>query len=405
MAELDKTGDPSGVMDKDDVITFLGDDSDEKEIISLEEDKDRKEPIKKEARKSEPKEPDEVDDELKEVENELEKPDESKLELLTPVSRTAILKKYPNLFKDFPELENTHHREQAFSERFPTIKDADNALMDSETVKGLEGDLAEGKTEKILLAAKTNPDAFNRLVDDYLTVLGRVDEKAYHHVVGNTIKYTIVSMLQEAKSSSDDKLQEAAQILNYFVFGSSKFEPPTNLAKPKTETSDETKLTSERKERFQAVSDELLTRINKSIKNTVDVNIDPQNQMREYDKRNATRDVLEKLEFLIDNDTRFKIVMDKLWKDAANSNYSKASVDKIKSTFFSKAKNLLPDIIKKARGEATSGKKSEPQKEVKKDKSDRPDKPSNESRSSHSNNKKQEILKGMSTLDFLNAED
>jgi len=405
MAEAEKTPsstNSSGAMDKDDVISFLGDDSDEKEIIPLEEKEDRKE--KKETKKSEgsdeSKEPE--SSEVKEIEE--EKLDEKKLELLTPISKDEVLKKYPNLFKDFPGLETTYHREQAFTERFPTIKDADNALRDSETLEKFEADLIDGNTENMLQAAKNgDPEAFNRIVDNYLTVLGEVDQKAYYHVIGNTIRYTIISMLEEAKSSSDDKLTEAAQILNYFIFGSSKIEAPTRLTTSKVKDPDKVKLANDKEEfargRHKTVSDELNTKINKSIKNTIDAHIDPKSDMRDYDKRNATRDVKEELDSLIAKDTRFKVVMDKLWKDASKNNYNKESIDKIKSLHFSKVKSLLPDIIKKVRNEALSGKKPEVKAETKKEKSN------SEKPRSISSDAKKEIPRGMTTLDFLNAEE
>lgn len=436
---------PSGDS-KEDMIDFLADDGDDNETIDLEgEGKGKKEPKEKPAPKGEKKDKetpddDEIpaedeedsegeteDDELAEIEAELEEPSEEQLELVTPVRRREILKKYPQLFKDFPYLEKAYYREQQFTEIFPTIEDAKAAGEKGEVLDRFEKDLMSGNAETVLKAVQqTNPKAFMKMVDDYLPTLSRVDEKAYFHVLGNVTKHTIIAMVNEARrlgvgQGNDGQplpgtaLQQAAHLVNQFVFGSSEFQPPTNLSREdKPEDNSREKQISEReqgfiRQQFESARGDLNTRVNNTLRNTIDANIDPKSSMSDYVRKNASRDALDSLETLINQDGRFKTLVDKLWEKAFESNFSRESVDRIRSAYVSKAKTLLPSVIKKARNEALRGMG----KRVKDDSEEettsrRGPVPAGRPRSQSQNTGKirdaKDIPAGMSTLEFLNSD-
>lgn len=358
-------GTPKG-MGKEDIIDFLSDD-DKPEVIDLNKpiksdkpEKEIKEPKDEEIIDDEPDDNEEPD-ELSLLEDELTEPTEEQLELTTPVRRAEILKKYPTLFKDFPYLEKAYYREQQFTEIFPTIQDAKTAVDNNETLASFEKDLESGNTEVILKAVKaSNPKAFAKIADDYMTTLMKVDEGAYHHVLGNTIKHTIVAMVEEARRSENDGLRAAASLLNQFVFGTSEFKAPARLTVNEPENkSDDDKVSDREKQfierAFETSKGELNTKVNNVLKSTISQNIDPKESMTEYVRKNATRDAVEVLEGLIKKDSRFTVIIDKLWQQAEKTNFSAASIDTIKRAYLSKAKTLLPAVIKKARNEALKG--------------------------------------------------
>lgn len=411
---------------KEDVIEFLSADDDDEETIPLEEtkkgttdkkpEKEGKEPSKVAGETEEEEEPEELD-ELEELEHEIEEPSEEQLELVTPVRRREILKKYPNVFKDFPYLEKAYYREQQFTELLPTIADAKVAVEKSEILDRFEGDVMKGNTENILKAVRTtDPDAFARIVDDYLPTLARVDQQAYFHLLGNVSKHTIYAMAQEATKTGDTALRDAAQLLNKFVFGTVDWKPPTNLSREeKPEENTREKELSQReqgfiRQQFETSVNDLNTRVNNTLRNTIEANIDPKESMTEYVRGKASRDAIETLENLINQDTRFKVLVDKLWEAAYKSNFTRESVDRIRSAYVSKAKTLLPSVIKKARNEALRGIGKRVRDDSDGEDTTRkgpvtPGRPRSQSSSSSGKvTKAGEIPKGMSTLEFLNQE-
>lgn len=401
-------------LNKEDVITLLGED-DDKEVIDLDKPIKEKEVVEED---KEDKELDKETDELKELEDELEEPTEEDLELVTPVRRREILAKYPKLFKDFPYLEKAYYREQQYTELLPTIDDAKIAIDKSTTLDKFENQLMSGSTEDILKAVKdTDENAFFKIVDSYLPTLAKVDEKAYHHVIGNVIKRTIIEMVNEARANEDNKqLEAAAQLLNQFVFGTSKFANPTVLSKEQPKDTKNNEL--EEKERqfnqrqFESARDDLSTRVNNILRSTIEAHIDPKDSMTDYVRRNAVREALENVENLVSQDSRFKVLVDKLWNQAFKTNFSKKSLDDIRSAYTSKAKTLLPSVIKKARNEALKGlgKKVKDEETIESEENDSTVSPKLRTSTSSSTNsgrsvkdQAKAIPKGMKTLDFLNS--
>jgi|SRR5580765_4124876 len=356
-------------------------------------------------------------DELKEIEEELEGPKEEDLELMTPVRRKEILAKYPKLFKDFPYLEKAYYREQQFTEVFPTISDARMSSEKAKILDGLESQVMSGDITSVLQAAKQeSQESFYKIADNYLPTLRKVDQQAYYHVLGNVIKDTIITMVKEGRNLGEQgaPLQAAANVLNQFVFGSQTFTPPQNLSKQQRpeDRSREQQIQYEDQQRFrgqfESTRDELQTKADNVLKSTISQHIDPKNTMTDYVKGHATTEALQTLETLMSKDTRFRGLLDRLWEKAFETNFNKEATDRIKSAYLSKAKTLLPSVIKKARNDALRGLGSRARDDSDEVQETAPKKSQSVSSngksaapSSGKIRKASDIPKGMSTLDVL----
>jgi hypothetical protein len=278
-------------------------------------------------------------------------------EVTLTVPRKAVLAKYPNIFKEFPHLDKAVYREQKYSELLPTLADAKTAVDKAEALDSLSESLSQGNTVSLLKDIKENdPEVFNTVVDSYLDNLRDVDQGAYYHVLGNVIKHTITAMY----NSGDDDNKIAAGLLNKFIFNSDKFQPPTKLSAGKTDADPRAEeLAKKEKEFFEKQLDTHTTTVNTRIHNIVtsaiDKNIDPRGSMNEFTKQTAIEKCASELQSVIRKDTRFQGLLDKLWQKSAESNFSQESLDRIRSAYWSKAKGLLPDIIRKTRNTALKG--------------------------------------------------
>lgn len=369
----DSSGSGTAIEDKalsiEDSIELLGEETTEKEVIELDKDKkkddkgDDKERDRRGKEKDDKEETEETEKSLEdELEEELEEPDEEKLELVTPIRRKEILAKYPNLFKEFPALENAYYREQAYSEILPTINDAKEAVEKAGMLDTYEKEIMNGSTETLLTAVRDGDrDAFAKVVDNYLPTLFKVDEGAYYHTIGNIIKHTIITMVRDGKESGTDELIQAADVLHQYIFATKTFTQPQKLSREETAEDGKKKEEVDKREvefterQFKAAEGDITTRIDNVLKSTVDKNIDPNESMTEYVRKNASRDVLDTLERIISEDTRFEVIKDKLWERAFENDFDSASMDRIKQAYLSKAKTLLPALIRKARNEALKG--------------------------------------------------
>lgn len=356
-------------LSKEDAIEFLAtEDSEESEIIELDKSPKKTEKTPEKEYKEDKEEGLEekeksIEEELEEELNEeLETPDEEELELISPVRRKEILAKYPDIFKDFPYLQKAYYFDRQITEILPTIEDAKAAVEKAEILDGFETDIMGGSTKSLLAQVKENDkEAFAKVVDNYLPNLYEVDQDAYFHTIGNITKHTIISMVRDGKENDVKELIEAADVLNQYMFGTKQFAHPTRLSK--VSLPDESKKEEELAEReqefvrreFETAKDGVITKLDNILKSTIDQHIDPKKSMTDYVRKNATREVSEKLENLIENDRRFMAIYDKLWERAMENNFSKESMDKVKSAYLSKARTLLPTLIKNARNEALRG--------------------------------------------------
>ena len=347
-------------LSKEETIELLAEDGEEQETLELEK------PGKK-AAKEDDKEDKEGSEEEKEptleeeLEEELEEPDEDKLELSVSLKKKEILAKYPSIFKDFPQLEAAYYRERAYTELLPTINDAKMAVEKSERLDMYESDIMSGSTETLLSAVlATDKNAFAKVIDNYLPTLYKVDEGAYYHTIGNVIKNTIMSMVRDGKANDTDELIQAADIVNQYIFGTKQFTPPQRLSREDVEESKKNNEIDEREvkfteRQFNIAKDAVTVKTDNTIKGTIDKYIDPNESMTDYVKKNASREAFELVENAIAADTRFGTVLDKLWEKAFEDDFSAESMGKIHSAYLSKAKTLLPAIIKKCRNEALRG--------------------------------------------------
>lgn len=403
---------------KEEAIELLGEETgeEEKPLELVETPKKGKKEDGKESEEGE-EESEEVD-ELKEIEEELEEPDEEKLELMTPVRRREILKAYPDLFKKFPYLERAYYRDQQFTEILPTIQDAKVAVEKASAFDNFERHLLDGNIGVVFDAMKHEDTAsFHKIVDELLPSLLKTDAEAYYHVVSGVVKDTIVTMVKEARSMGEQgtPLQNAAHILNQFVFGSNQFTPHKKLSKQVApeEASQQNEIAQQREEilrnQYDSVHSDLQTRADNVLKATIDQHIDPKQSMTDYVRKHASNEAMKTLEDLMSKDTRFRAILDKLWERSFESKFSKESTDRIKSAYLAKAKTLLPTVIKKARNEALRGLGKQVREEEDNEQTENstrnlgPKKPAGNSSGKIRSAK--DIPRGMSTIDALNAMD
>jgi hypothetical protein len=338
------------------IIDFLkGDEKkeDKEEELNLEEElgESKEKPVEKE-------EKEEKEVELEEEEEEEEKPAEEELELSETLSRKAILKKYPNLFKEFPGIQRAIYREQAYTETFPTIEDAKAANEKGKEFDKFERELLSGKSDGLLEGLKAaDKEALLRVSASFLPTLAKVEPSIYQDILGNVFRTAIVQMMEQGQTRNNNNLKIAAQIFNEFLFGDAQIRAPQQLVAPKNEKVDEQ---AEREARFRErelgkAAESITDKVVNLLSSTVERYIDPNELMTGYARKNAIKDVLAEVDEAIDTDTRFKATYNKLWEKAAEDDFSAASLDRIKRAYLGKAKTLLAPAIKKIRAEVLKG--------------------------------------------------
>lgn len=281
--------------------------------------------------------------------------------------RQDILKKYPNFFKEFKGVEKALYREQQYAEVYPSIKDAQSSQVALRNYQQLEGQLVSGDVSNLFANLKANvPEAFDKIGDNLLETLNKVDSKAYDKTISKVIKGTLVNAYQHGAENDDEQLKIAAQLLHKAIYGSTKITPSSsngdgklNADGDKSQSDEQRKFNQERQQFFQTqmmthVSD-VGERASNITRNTIEKNIDPKNAMTDYVKDKAIQDTMTAVNKAIDSDGRLRAHLDRLWREAATNNFSEAAKQKVRNVLLAKVKSVLPSLINSTRNAALKG--------------------------------------------------
>src|SRR6266516_2047961 len=164
----------------------------EQDNIRLLEDAGKKHNDKKE-KEDEPEKKIDEDEEIKDEEliGEEEEPkittDEDKLldevQNYRGIDFKKLKEKYPDFAKtdQFRALRDSFYRESKFSELFPTVEDAQEALENHETFIKLNSEIIDkGSISGLLVAIKeANPDSLRKVSEEFLDAVNKIDNSLY----------------------------------------------------------------------------------------------------------------------------------------------------------------------------------------------------------------------------------
>lgn len=362
----EKPGDKNTAKDSDDDtddkkdeldLSFLGDDKDEDTDEDEETDKEDKSDT----------ETDEEDEEVKELKLDEEK-DEDELELSNIPKMRDIKAAYPDILKKFPALKHIFYREQAFAEVFPTVKDAKSAKESIEQFNNFQSELLNGNIENVLKTVKnTNPKAFEKIAGNFLDTLTKIDTNSHLHTTVQVTKAVLNHINKAAKQNLQrnpndkyaEQLEIASELIHEALYNTKEVSEYKTVATKDEENPEEAKLKTERenfeKTRYSTAFSTVSSKINNILTNAVAKEIDTRNILTPYVKSNLIKDVMAECDRQLISDNRFKGLIDKLWLNARNNNYSDESLNKIQTAIKEKARTILPGIMRAKKGEALKG--------------------------------------------------
>lgn len=322
-------------------------------VESIEEDVkelEREEPEKEEPAKEEEKEEGEEETKDEEPEEEKEEEQEEEPSRYPRPSMKAVREKYPNFFKDFPQLRDAIFREQAYTDLFATVDDAKEAAEKVQNFDALEKDITSGNPETLIVAVKEmGAEGF---FDKFLPTLYNSDEKTYYRVVMPVIKGFINSMHKSGKANGNENLANSAlHAMKFAGIDDEKAEPKPDPEIERQRKELETERNRIATQRFQ---DNLRT-IGTSLRETLNGEVGKSflnEKASPYLKRTMTNEIIDRVGELMNSDEKHLGLMDSLWNRAAKENYSASSLERIKSAWLSRARALMPAIRREVRNQA-----------------------------------------------------
>ena len=302
-------------------------------------------------------------------------------------SLKAINEKYPNLFKDFPQLRDMYFREDKLTQVFPTVEDAQAAKSDLEGFQALESAIKTGKiedTEMVLSSIKElDSDTLPNFAINVLPALQKIDQNAYFTAITPVLRDAIREIYQGGVKNGNENLKNAALAASLYLFGnkdiaSGQSDIKTPAPKIKESENKDNKerntILQERYELFRGdVSDEYVS----TLKNDILKGLDPDEVMSDFMKDALVQSIINRIDKVLGADNSHKSNMSRLWKQAESSRFSRDWKDRILNAALSRAKSIMPTIRMRARNEALKTKESQGNKMEEKGKNDKTYLPNN----------------------------
>lgn len=299
-----------------------------------------------------------TEEEVEDVEKKEKEPEDKTEKLASERLRfKEVTSKYPNLFKDFPQLRHAFFREQEYSGVFPTVEDAKEAAQKAESYTYLEADLLQGNPQNLLLSvAQANPQAFSSIVEQFLPTVYSMNKDAFYQVTQPILTNALRAAFNEANANGDKNLAVAAQYINRYLFGKVDIDDTRPIRQERAPDPERQQFEQERQQFIQQRMTEFESDVHSTVRGEmeklVSAGLDPRNELNEFTRKTIIKETLAQIGAVLTKDSRHTATMNSLWRRAMQSGLSAEHKARIMEAYLGRAKELLPTIRAKVRSEA-----------------------------------------------------
>lgn len=270
-------------------------------------------------------------------------------------SFAKINEAYPDFFKKFPEVRTALGRELEYKKLYPTIDDAKESKSRLDFHMELEESIMGGKPGLLLSTLhKTDEKALEAFSTNFLPTLLKGNPPLYEKVALPIVKNVLLTARKEAEKTNSKDLANAVNWVASWFFDNEDGSIPNE---EKKETNDEPSEDAKNLQRMllQKVTDfrdELTETTQTILENTVKSTVDPKKEVPSVLREALVNKILSDLKTELGKDTEHTSLMTRLWAEARKSNYSRQSLNQLKTAYLVGAKKILP-VIQKKRVEET----------------------------------------------------
>ena len=347
-------------MDQDEVVGESSDSKSDLEILN--EDTPAAEETTEEVAESE--EPGEVtfetDEEVKEEEEKVVakavEPEPDDAEVPEGQLRFKDVKsKYPNIFKEIPQLAQAIRNDRAFSEIFATPEDAKDAAERAGYFNQLETKIMGGSIKELLNDVENgNKETFKKVAKDFLPTIKEKSMELYAELTLPAVNDVLRSAIRDAAGTENNNLRNAALHIAKYLYG--KPEIPDLEAKREVPNEAEERIKAERtafwKEKQADFTNECFSEGREETIKEIAKGIDNDKGISPFLKKSLKDAVFQEVDQLLAKDTRHVRQMNALWRKAESTGFPKETRKEIIAAYLRGAKSLIPSVRQKLRAEA-----------------------------------------------------
>jgi hypothetical protein len=251
--------------------------------------------------------------------------------------------KYPNLFKNFPDLRTVMFREAKFTEIFPTLEEATDASVAQSDLETINQRIASGDVAAML--EDLEKEELPKVATNFLPALYKKDKNLYHKIMDPIVDRVLKNAYAEGERTDNDNLKFGAAHLAKYIFGDENF-ASGGKAVPELQFKADEKLEEERAnfriEKFNEARDAVITYSLKRLENEIKSGLP-----KDISQRLSTiiiDQVVTEIDSALKKDDGHINLMKRLWKQAEKGNFSGEHKARISSAYLARARNMVPKL-------------------------------------------------------------
>lgn len=335
-----------------DIKLFGGELGEEDKITESDEKEEVKEPLKEEGK--------EEKEEKKE-----EEPKEELEEVTTKPSWSKVTEKYPNFFKEFPEIRNALGRDREYSEMFPDgIEQAKSVIENDKDFRFFEKTVEEGNAKEFLSVIKEADKAdLTKFADNFLPALREIDGKLHMEVTAPLVLEVLQQAYQDGARAGNENLLNSAEHLAKYIFGNHEFasgKAKLSMREQKTDvkSSEKDEISKERREFLIERYNIAITDVDNGCRDRLSDVIREQlpEDLSEFTAKHVISDIIDEVDIVVSKNPEHTRMIKKLWQEAEKNRFDSSSSRRLINAYIQSAKEVLPDIRRKLVSSATRGK-------------------------------------------------
>ena len=310
---------------------------------------------------SEEEEPSDEDEEEKDEDEEDKESEEEETDTEGGLNVKDITKKYPTVFKDFPELKRNFFLARQYEQVIPTVEDAKAAVEQANYFQYFQAKVLTGDAKEVLESISNSGEkkAMEKFTNNFLPSLKEVDEPSFYRVTAPVIQQVLYAAVQQGIGSNDKNLAEAAKWIHNFVFGNPTVAKPNwNKESPDSEQIDperqqflRDKMQFERTRMEESMS-EVSGSIVSEMRKVILKDLDPRNEMQPYMRKKLLEDIIQETGRILQKDQHHLRKMDSLWDNLRATGMRQNGKTRIKDTYLARAIQVLPSVRARLKAEA-----------------------------------------------------
>lgn len=367
-SDLSILNDESGDEVLDPKDSEVDSDIDPNDLSDLEDDKDDK--VDPDSKDDDKEDEDEEEEVVEDPDKKDDEDPEKKLEVVGGHTRPTIKQikgKYPNFFKDFPDMRHMLFREGEYSTLFPTVDDAKDASAKAGDFERFSELLTSGKQEDfgsfLKGISEAGDEQITSMAANFLPALYGQSQDLYYRVTSPIAEAFIRNAHKAGVKNNNENLINAALQLANWAFEDTAYATGEKRSPPivpaKEEGKKDEKYEQEKKDFYASKFNDTRSFINTSAESRLTTEIkkglDPARVFNGFTTAAMLKEIMAEVGQALESDASHMKTMNSLWKQATKAGFAGNWKDRILTTYLSRARAVMPAIRNKVRAKALEG--------------------------------------------------